>query len=47
MRVGAEARTEEAVCLHIAVSDIDIGIPPDTQQCIFDIFFDSLRSSIA
>jgi two-component system sensor histidine kinase/response regulator len=38
VRVDAEARPEEEVCLHIAVSDIGIGIPPDKQQCIFDIF---------
>jgi PAS domain S-box-containing protein len=35
VQVDAETRGGDALCLHLAVSDTGVGIPPDKQQTIF------------
>jgi two-component system sensor histidine kinase/response regulator len=38
VRVETESRDKEGVCLHIAIRDTGIGIPPEKQRHIFDTF---------
>ncbi len=38
VRVETESRDKEGVCLHIAIRDTGIGIPPEKQRHIFDAF---------
>jgi signal transduction histidine kinase/DNA-binding response OmpR family regulator len=38
VRVETESRHKEGVCLHIAIRDTGIGIPPEKQRPVFDAF---------
>ena len=38
VRVETESQDSEEVCLHFAITDTGIGIPPEKQQAIFDSF---------
>jgi len=38
IRVDLESQTADEVCLHLAVRDTGIGVPPEQQQIIFEAF---------
>jgi PAS domain S-box-containing protein len=38
VRVETESRTADVACLHFAVTDTGIGVPPEQQRRIFDAF---------
>jgi PAS domain S-box-containing protein len=38
VRIEVESRSEAGFCLHVAVRDTGVGIPPEKQAAIFDAF---------